>query len=129
MCRFSAAVVASGVFIQLTTCLLFVSHGGLLLLFWLLPHLHTLIGSSFSVCLDMQVHCSAQEAFRLAVCFPDLWLWAAPVLHLVVLEPLQGRHQGRQLQVSIPSACVHDLLLECKSCCLVSLPIGAHKVG
>ena len=42
----------------------------------------------------MQVHCGAQEAFRLAVCLPDLRLWAAPVLHLVVLEPVQGRYQG-----------------------------------
>lgn len=42
----------------------------------------------------VQVHRSAQEAFRLAICVPDLWLWAASVLLPVVLQSLQGRHQG-----------------------------------
>ena len=40
----------------------------------------------------MQVLCCAQEAIRLAVCLPHLWLWAAVVLLLVVLQPVQGRH-------------------------------------
>lgn len=60
----------------------------------------------------MQVYCSAQEAIRLAVCLPNLWLWTASVLHLVVLEPLQGRHQGQQLQVSTPSTWVLALLFD-----------------
>ena len=44
--------------------------------------------------LALQVHCSSQEAIRLAVCIPDLWFWAAPVLLLLVLQPVQGRNQG-----------------------------------
>lgn len=42
--------------------------------------------------LALQVHCSSQEAIRLAVCIPDLWFWAASVLLLLVLQPVQGRN-------------------------------------
>ncbi len=60
----------------------------------------------------MQVLCCSQEAIRLAVCLPHLWLWAATVLLLVVLQPVQGRHQGQQLQVSclcpIPTSLARD---------------------
>ncbi len=60
----------------------------------------------------MQVLCCSQEAIRLAVCLPHLWVWAATVLLLVVFQPVQGRHQGQQLQVSclcqMPTSLAHD---------------------
>ena len=51
------------------------------------------------MCPDLQVHCGAQEAVRLAVCLPDLPARAAALLVAMAPQPVQGRHQGYRLQV------------------------------